>query len=163
MNKHFSMINRRGAVAASVFVAANIILLSISLAFRLNGSRLWLISIIFFAVTFLFSIMILMSVLRAGIDIKDNMVIMPDLDPSKGKQPKFRIDRLSDIQLQNQDASVLNPEKDSLLGGRVVFFLDDDTTETYYPISITASQYKNIHDGMLKMAEEAKAEASSRT
>lgn len=107
--------------------------------------------------------MILMSVLRAGIDIKDNMVIMPDLDPSKGKQPKFRIDRLSDIQLQNQDASVLNPEKDSLLGGRVVFFLDDDTTETYYPISITASQYKNIHDGMLKMAEEAKAEASSRT
>ena len=78
------MINKRGAIAASLFVAANIVLLSISLAFKLNGGRIWLIPIIVFAVTFLFSIMILMSVLRAGIDIKADMVILPDLDPSKG-------------------------------------------------------------------------------
>ena len=79
------MINKRGAIAASVFVAANIVLLSISLAFKLNGGRIWLIPIIVFAVTFLFSIMILMSVLRAGIDIKADMVIMPDLDPMQGQ------------------------------------------------------------------------------
>lgn len=162
LNGHFSMINKRGAIAASVFVAANIVLLSISLAFKLNGGRIWLIPIIVFAVTFLFSIMILMSVLRAGIDIKADMVILPDLDPSKGKQPKFRIGRLMDIQLQNGEGIVLDPEKDSLLGGRVVFFLDDDTTETYYPISITASQYRKIHDGMLKMAEAARAETNSK-
>ena len=162
MNGHFSMINKRGAIAASLFVAANIVLLSISLAFKLNGGRIWLIPIIVFAVTFLFSIMILMSVLRAGIDIKADMVILPDLDPSKGKQPKFRIDRLMDIQLQNCEGTVLDPEKDSLLGGRVVFYLDDDRIETYYPISITASQYRKIHDGMLKMAEAARAETNSR-
>ena len=108
------MINKRGAIAASVFVAANIVLLSISLAFKLNGGRIWLIPIIVFAVTFLFSIMILMSVLRAGIDIKADMVILPDLDPSKGKQPKFRIGRLLDIQLQHGEGTVLDPEKDSL-------------------------------------------------
>ena len=102
-----------------------------------------------------------MSVLRAGIDIKADMVILPDLDPSKGKQPKFRIGRLLDIQLQNGEGTVLDPEKDSLLGGRVVFYLDDDTTETYYPNSITASQYRKIHDGMLKMAETSRGEANS--
>ena len=156
------MINKRGAIAASLFVAANIVLLSISLAFKLNGGRIWLIPIIVFAVTFLFSIMILMSVLRAGIDIKADMVILPDLDPSKGKQPKFRIDRLMNIQLKNGEGTVLDPEKDSLLGGRVVFYLDDDRIETYYPISITASQYRKIHDGMLKMAEAARAETNSK-
>ena len=45
------MINKRGAIAASLFVAANIVLLSISLAFKLNGGRIWLIPIIVFAVT----------------------------------------------------------------------------------------------------------------
>ena len=84
------------------------------------------------------------------------MVILPDSeDPTKGKQPKFNIADLKGIELRNGEGKVLDPEKDNLLGGRVVFSVSGGKEEIYYPISITAKQYKDIHDGMLAMAKEA--------
>lgn len=153
MNRHFSVISKRGAVTAALFTLINIVLFSLSLAMRLGGgSRLWLLPIIVFAVLFLFSIMILVSVLSAGIDIKNGTVIMPDLDASRGKQPKFQIEELKDICLQDEDGNTLNPNQDSLIGARIVFLLEDGSEEIYYPVSITPKQFENIRSGMLEEA-----------
>ena len=96
--------------------------------------------------------MILVSVLSAGIDIKNGTVIMPDLDASRGKQPKFQIEELKDICLQDEDGNTLNPNQDSLIGARIVFLLKDGSEEIYYPVSITSKQFENIRSGMLEEA-----------
>ena len=86
------------------------------------------------------------------------MVVLPDLEnPAKGKAPRFNIADLKGIELRNGEGKSLDPEKDNLLGGRVVFSVTGGKEEIYYPISITAKQYRDIHDGMLAMAKEAQA------
>ena len=156
MNAHFPVVNTRGTVAASVFTLLNIILFSVSLAMILSGkSRLWLIPVIVFAVFFLISIMVLISVLRAGIDVKGGTVIMPDLDPSKGKQPKFQIDELTEIHLENGDKKILDPYKDNLVGARFVFTLQDGRQEIYYPVAVTPKQFEKVKTGMFNLKKEA--------
>lgn len=156
MNAHFPVVNTRGALAASLFTLINIILFSISLAMRLGGgSRWWLIPLVIFAVFFLISIMVLISVLRAGIDVKDGTVIMPDLDPSKGKQPKFKIEALTKIQLRNSDGKILDPEKDNLIGARFVFTLEDGREEVYYPVAVTSKQFKKVSSGLSELKKGA--------
>ena len=153
MNRHFSVISKRGATAASLFVLINIALFSASLAMRVSGgSRLWLLPLIVFAVLFLISIMVLISVLTAGIDVKNGTVIMPDLDASKGKLPKFQVEEIAEIFLRNGEGKTLNPDKDSLVGARIVFALKDGAEEIYYPVAITAKQFEKIQSGMLKTA-----------
>lgn len=95
--------------------------------------------------------MILVSVLRAGIDVKDGTVIMPDLDPSKGKQPKFQIDELTEIHLENGDKKILNPYKDNLVGARFVFTLQDGRQEIYYPVAVTPKQFEKVKTGMFNL------------
>lgn len=138
-------------IAASVLLLINITLFSVSLAKIIGGgSRLWLIPVIIFIVLFIISVMILVSVMTAGIDIKDGTVILPDLDPSKGKQPKFNIKALRDVQLRNGEGRVLDPGKDNLVGARIAFLLDDNSVELYYPVSITPRQFEKIRTGMLE-------------
>lgn len=156
MNAHFPIVNMRGLITAICFTLLNIVLFSISLSMRLGGgSRLWLIPVIVFAVFFLISIMVLISVLRAGIDVKDGTVIMPDLDPSKGKQPKFQIDELTEIHLENGDKKILNPYKDNLVGARFVFTLQDGRQEIYYPVAVTPKQFEKVKTGMFNLKKEA--------
>ena len=156
MNAHFPVVNMRGMITAICFTLLNIVLFSFSLAMQLGGgSRLWLIPIIIFAVFFLISIMILVSVLRAGIDVKDGTVIMPDLDPSKGKQPKFQIDELTEIHLENGDKKILNPYKDNLVGARFAFALQDGRQEIYYPVAVPPKQFEKVKTGMLTLKKEA--------
>ena len=159
MNGHFSVVNKRGLTAAGVFLAITIALFSISLIMRIqSGSRLWLIPIIFAAVLFLFAMRMIMTISSSGIDVQDGRVVLPDLEnPAKGKQPRFNIADLKGIELINGEGKALDPEKDNLLGGRVVFSVTGGKEEIYYPIAITARQYKDIHDGMLAMAKEAQA------
>ena len=159
MNGHFSVINKRGLTVAGIFMGVRIAAFLRSLFMRIqSGSRLWLIPIIFAAVLFLFAIRMILNLSSEGVDVKDGMVILPDSeDPTKGKQPKFNIADLKVIELRNGEGKVLDPEKDNLLGGRVVFSVIGGQEEVYYPISITAKQYRDIHDGMLAMAKEAKS------
>lgn len=151
MNKHFSVINKRGMIVATLLLLLNITFFSISIAKVMGGgSKLWFIPVIIFIVLFIISVMILVSVVTAGIDIKDDTVILPDLDPSKGKQPKFNIKALRDVQLRNGEGQVLNPDKDNLVGARIAFLLDDSSVELYYPVSITSRQFEKIKTGMLE-------------
>lgn len=151
MNGHFSVINKRGAVVGIVLLLLNIVLFSLSLSKLLGGaSKLWLVPVVIFVILFIISVMILVSVLTAGIDVKENVVILPDLDASKGKQPKFELSELQDVQLQNGEGTVLDPYKDSLIGARFVFLLCDGRKEIYYPVSVTCKQYEKIKTGMLK-------------
>ena len=156
MNAHFPVVNTRGLIAAICFTLLNIILFSVSLSMILGGSsRLWPIPVIIFAVFFLISIMVLISVLRSGIDVKDGTVIMPDLDPSKGKQPKFRIDELTEIHLENGDKKILDPYKDTLIGARFVFTLQDGRREIYYPVAVTPKQFEKVKTGLFTLKKEA--------
>lgn len=154
MNAHFSVINKRGATVAGAMLLINIVAFALSLAKVLgDSSKLWLIPVFTFIILFIISMMIMVSILTAGIDIKDGMVIMPDLDASKGKQPKFKIGRLQDVQLHNGEGEQLNPYTDNLVGARFAFLLDDDTVEIYYPVAITAKQFEKIKEGMLALTD----------
>lgn len=156
MNRHFPVVNIRGLIAAVCFTLLNIVLFSVSISMMLGGSsRLWLIPIIIFAVFFLISIMVLVSVLRSGIDVKDGTVIMPDLDPSKGKHPKFQIDELTEIHLENVDKKILDPYQDNLVGARFVFTLQDGRQEIYYPVAVTPKQFEKVKTGMFNLKKEA--------
>lgn len=153
MNAHFAVINKRGAITAGALVFLSIVLFSVSAAqFFSGGSKFWLVPLIIFVILFILAIMILVSVLTAGVDIRDGVVIMPDLDPSKGKQPKFRIGNLQDIRLRNGEGQDLNPATDSLLGARIVFLLSDGDEEIYYPVGITPAQFEKLKNGMLSLA-----------
>ncbi|MEE0741887.1 MAG: hypothetical protein U0M21_06370 [Emergencia sp.] len=154
MNAHFSVINKRGALVTGLSMFLCIVLFSISVAGLFGGgTKLWLVGFILSAIVFLICLVIMISVLTAGIDIKNGIVIMPDLDPSKGKQPKFRIEELQAVDLKDGEGNILNPRTDSLLGARIVFALKDGREEIYYPMAITANQFEKIKDGMQNLAQ----------
>ena len=149
MNAHFSVINKKGTVVAALLTLAGVVLFSLCLAELLGGgSKLWLLPFIAAAVFFIICIMVLVSVLTAGIDIRDGVVILPDLDPSKGKQPKFQISELESVTLQDGGGNTLNADRDNLSGARIAFHLKDGQTEIYYPVSITPKQFRRIKDGL---------------
>ncbi len=151
MNKHFSVVSTKSAVFCSGLTAFNIILFSICLVLVLTGgSKLWIIPVVIFVILTMICIMILMSVLIAGVDIKDDMVILPDEDPKNGKVPKFNIHELKSIELHNSDGPI-SPEDDSLTGARVVFILSNGKHEQYYPVGITMNQYYKLKDGMMAL------------
>lgn len=87
--------------------------------------------------------------LSAGIEVKNDMVIFPDMDVAKGKIPQFKLSNLKDITLRDSEGNELNPEKDSLYGARFVFLLKDGREKIYYPVSLTAKQFETVKKGML--------------
>lgn len=152
MQGHFSFINKRGLLAACMLTAFSICLFSLGLAMTLGGgSRLWLIPLIISVIIFLLCLMILVSVLTAGVDVEAGQVVFADASGAGGKQPQFPLSQLSDIHLANADGPIKDPEKDSLLGGRVVFTTEDGNEYVYYPVSITVRQYRKLRDGLLEL------------
>ncbi|MDD4377875.1 MAG: hypothetical protein PHH48_07055 [Eubacteriales bacterium] len=150
MNKHFPVINKKGVILTSIFTLIIIVAGSFSIVKVFTGSSmLWILPSIVFIALFIISIMMLISILTAGIDINDNIVTMPDLDPSKGKQPKFDISQLKSIELRNGNGEIINEDIDSMYGARIVFILDNNSEEIYYPVYLTPKQYKKIKEGMI--------------
>lgn len=161
MQGHYSVVNKRGLLTASVLMALGIIVFSLSLAKRLgSGSVIWTIPLVIAIIVFLIALIILVSVLTAGIDIEYGKVIFANASGQGGKQPQFGISELRDIQLHNTDGPIADPKTDSLVGGRIVFFTENEDHEkkeyVYYPMSITYRQYQKIHDGMLETAEQVR-------
>ena len=154
---HFSVINKRGLATACIIMAGAILLFSLSLANRLSGgSILWTIPVVAAIIVFLLALMILTSVLTAGIDVEMNQVIFADASGVGGKKPQFQLSDLKDVQLYNAQGVVENPTHADLTGGRIVFLTDSGDQYTYYPVAITARQYRRIHDELLVMAQEAR-------
>lgn len=149
LNKHLSIIYIKSMIVSIIWTLLIIILLSVSFAMLLGGgSKLWLFSIIIFASFFILSIMTLFSIMKSGIDIKHDIVIFPDIDPSKGKHAHFNIHDLKEIQLRDGNGKVLDPYKDSLYSARFVFILNDGSEAVYYPVALTIKQYEKVKIAM---------------
>ncbi len=152
MQGHFSFINRRGLLAACTLTAFSICLFSLSLSMTLSGgSGLWLIPLIISVIIFLLCLMILVSVLTAGVDVEAGRVVFADASGVGGKKAQFPLSQLSNLYLADGSGPIEHPEEGSLVGGRVVFVTSDGNEYVYYPVSITARQYKKLHDGLLEM------------
>ncbi len=152
MQGHFSIINKRGMLTACILTCFSILLFSLSLSMKLGGgSKLWLIPLIVSVIIFLLCLMILVSVITAGVDVEAGQVVFADASGVGGKHPQFPLSQLSAIRLANADGPVEDPERDSLLGGRVVFTTEDGKEYVYYPVSITARQYKKLREGLLEL------------
>lgn len=154
MKKHFFIIHKKSAIFACLLTVLSIIVFSSSLVKFLTDKTLFLfLPVIVFAVGFVIGIIILISVLTAGIYVKDGMVLLPYSTTAKGKQPKFNISELAKVDLCDRDGRVLNPYCTDLRGAYIVFVLKDGSFEKYRPASITSQQFKKIQKGMMEMAE----------
>lgn len=156
MNGHFSVVNKRGLITSGILLAASIILFSLSLSKKLaGGSIIWTIPLVVCIIIFILAIIIITSVLTAGIDVKNGIVIFADATGQGGKQPQFNLGQLDRIELRNADGVIESPETDSLLGARFVFILSDGEEKIYYPVSLTAHQYKSVSSGIYELKEKA--------
>ena len=88
MNRHFSVVNKRGTTVAGVIMAVCILLFSLCLAMRLSsGSVLWTIPLVACIIVFIIGLMILISVITAGIDVKNgNVARLPELVADYGEE-----------------------------------------------------------------------------
>lgn len=156
MNRHFSIINRRSVIFVTALMLLLIALLGVSLSFALKDSKLWYAGVVIFGGLLLFFILIVRSVLDAGIDVIRGTVILPDIEhPEKGKVPSFHVSDLDDVCLCTLGGERLDPDKDKLAGAKVVFSLRNGETREYFPLSITRRQFDRLRRGMLLMASEA--------
>ena len=156
MNGHFSVVNKRGLITSGILLAASIILFSLSLSKKLaGGSIIWTIPLVVCIIIFIMAIIIMTSVLTAGIDVKNGIVIFADATGQGGKQPQFNLGQLDRIELRNAGGVIESPETDSLLGARFVFILSDGEEKIYYPVSLTAHQYKSVSSGIYELKEKA--------
>ena len=156
MNGHFSVVNKRGLITSGILLAASIILFSLSLSKKLaGGSIIWTIPLVVCIIIFILAIIIITSVLTAGIDVKNGIVIFADATGQGGKQPQFNLGQLDRIELRNADGVIESPETDSLLGAIFVFILSDGEEKIYYPVSLTAHQYKSVSSGIYELKEKA--------
>ena len=152
MQGHFSVINKRGLITVIVLLLISILLFSASLAKRLGGgSMIWLIPLLCGIILFLLCLMILMAVINAGVDVANGQVVFATPDGNQGKQPRFALSELKEVELRNADGVIEHPETDSLVGGRIVFILESGQEFVYYPITITARQYRKIRDGLFTL------------
>lgn len=151
MNAHFSVVNKRGMITSCFIMAIAIVIFSLGLAKKLSGGGiLWTLPLICGIIIFLLALMILISVVTAGVDVQNGNVVFADATGQGGKQPRFKLSELEDIQLHNQNGEI-DPDKDNLIGGRIVFFTTDGEQFTYYPVQITAKQYKNVRKGLFDL------------
>lgn len=151
MNGHFSVINKRGALTASIIMAIAIVIFSLGLAKKLaGGGIIWTLPLICGIFIFLLALMILISVITAGVDVQNGKVVFADATGQGGKQPRFMLSELEDIQLHNAEGEI-DPDKDSLIGGRIVFITTSGEQFVYYPVQITARQYKSVKNGLFNL------------
>lgn len=157
MNKHFSVVNKRGLTTIGILTAFSIVLFSLSLAKRISsGSMLWTIPVVVAIIIFILTLMFLVGVITAGIDVKKNKVIFADPTGQGGKKVQFDLGQLKKVELHNADGLIEKPETANLSGARIIFTLRNGETRMYYPIQITYKQYKNIETGLTEMAKHSK-------
>ena len=85
-----------------ILLAASIILFSLSLSKKLaGGSIIWTIPLVVCIIIFILAIIIMTSVLTAGIDVKNGIVIFADATGQGGKQPQFNLGQLDRIEYRN--------------------------------------------------------------
>lgn len=157
MKGHFSVINKRGAIVACSIMAISILLFSVSVAQRVSSaSILWTIPLVGALIIFILSLLILVSVITAGIDIRQNQVIFADATGQGGKKPQFMLKDLKAVELHDNSGKILDSETSSMVGARIVFILKNGETRTYYPVQLTNKQFLNIKSGLLQMAKESK-------
>ena len=90
MNRHFSVVNKRGLSTIGILTAFSIILFSFSLAKRISsGSMLWTIPVVIAIIIFILTLMFLVGVITAGVDVKKNKVIFADPSGQGGKKVQF--------------------------------------------------------------------------
>ena len=150
MNKHFHIIYRKSMIACLILFAAAIGIFSYSLSSLMaGGTKFWIIGLVVAGILFFIDLLSISSNLSAGIDVKDNIVIFPDIDISKGKIPQFNLKDLKDVILRDGEGKELDPQKDSLYGARFAFVLKDGQEKLYYPVAITAKQFETVKNGLL--------------
>lgn len=158
MNRHFPVVNKRGLLTSCSLLLIAILLFSLSLSKRISsGSIIWLLPVIAAVIVFIFAIMILISVITAGIDVKNGQVVFADATGG-AKTPQFDLKDLKNIELHNADGVIEDPKTANLVGARIVFFPKLGGPKTYYPIQITYKQYESIRMPMMEMAKEARKE-----
>lgn len=151
MSAHFSVINKRGVITASIIMAFAIVIFSLGLSQQLaGGGIIWCLPLICGAIFFLLALIILVLVVTAGVDVQNGTVVFADATGQGGKQPRFKLSELEDIQLHNMNGQI-DPDTDSLVGGRIVFFTTSGEQFVYYPVQITARQYKNVRKGLFNL------------
>lgn len=157
MNKHFYVVNKRGLTTIGLLTVFSIILFSLSLAKRIaSGSMLWTVPVVIAIIIFILTLMLLIGVLTAGVDVKKNKVIFADPSGQGGKKVQFDLGELKKVELHNADGLIANPETANLAGARIIFTLRNGKTCMYYPIQITYKQYKNIEVGLTEMSKVSK-------
>ena len=157
MNKHFSVVNKRGLTTTAVMIIISILLFSLSLAKRLSsGSILWTIPVVVAIIIFILVLMVLVGVITAGVDVKKNKVIFADPSGQGGKKVQFDLGELKSVELHNADGLITNPETANLAGARIIFTLRNGKTCVYYPIQITYKQFADIKEGLTEMAKRSK-------
>ena len=157
MNKHFYVVNKRGLTTIGIMTLFSIILFSFSLAKRIaSGSMLWTIPVVIAIIIFILTLMFLVGVITAGVDVKKNKVIFADPSGQGGKRVQFDLGELKNVELHNAEGIISNPETANLAGARIIFTLRNGKTCMYYPIQITYKQYINIKDGLLQMSKHSK-------
>ena len=157
MNKHFYFVNKRGLTTIGLMTIFSIILFSLSLSKRISsGSMLWTIPVVIAIIIFILTLMFLVGVITAGVDVKKNKVIFADPTGQGGKKVQFDLGELKSVELHNADGVIANPETANLAGARIIFTLKNGKTCMYYPIQITYKQYINIKDGLLQMSKNSK-------
>lgn len=117
---------------------------------------LWTIPVVIAIIIFILTLMLLVGVITAGIDVKKNKVIFADPSGQGGKKVQFDLVELKSIELHNADGLIANPETVNLAGARIIFSLKNGKTCIYYPIQITYKQFANIRDGLMQMAKTSK-------
>ncbi|MBR5315593.1 MAG: hypothetical protein IKU44_02275 [Firmicutes bacterium] len=153
MTAHFSVVNKRGAITAGALMALGILIFSVCLAQKIaGGSILWMIPLTAGIIVFIMCLLILISVITAGVDVQNGSVVFADVTGQGGKQPRFMLSELADVQLHNADGQI-DPEKDSLIGGRIVFFTTSGEQFVYYPVQITAKQFYGVKNGLFELKE----------
>ena len=157
MNGHFSVVNKRGLTTTGIMILFSIILFSLSLAKRISsGSMLWTIPVVIAIIIFILTLMLLVGVITAGVDVKKNKVIFADPSGQGGKKVQFDLGELKSVELHNADGLITNPETANLAGARIIFTLRNGKTCMYYPIQITYKQFDNIKIGLTEMAKKSK-------
>lgn len=157
MNKHFYVVNKRGLTTTGLMILFSIILFSLSLTKRISsGSMLWTIPVVIAIIIFILTLMLLVGVITAGVDVKKNKVIFADPSGQGGKKVQFDLGELKSVELHNADGIIANPETSNLAGARIVFTLRSGKTCIYYPIQITCKQYMNIKNGLMQMSKHSK-------
>ena len=76
MNAHFSVVNKRGTITAGIIMIIAIVIFSLGLAKKLSGGGLlWTLPLICGIIVFLLALMILISVITAGVDVQNGHVV----------------------------------------------------------------------------------------